>query len=32
MPGGDHCAVCDCDNDDGRYPEKQKIRPNVGTF
>ena len=29
MPGGDHCAVWGCDND-GRYPEKQKILPHVG--
>ena len=28
MPGGDHCAVWDCDND-RMYPEKQKILPHV---
>ena len=31
MPGGDHCAVWGCDNDQ-RYPEKLKILPHVGMF
>ena len=29
MPSGDNCAVSGCDND-RRYPEKQKILPQVG--
>jgi len=29
MPGGEHYAVWDCENDQ-RYPEKQKILPHVG--
>ena len=29
MPGGEHCAVWGCENDQ-RYPEKQKIPPFVG--
>ena len=28
MPGGDHCAVWGCDNNQ-RYPEKQKVLPHI---
>ena len=28
MPSGNHCAVLGCDKD-RRYPEKQKILPDV---